>query len=149
MDEVLRSVSGLLLKAIPTFIIVVFLHFYLKRVYFRPMERLLAERRASTEGTRELAEQSLANASRKTADYEAALSAARAEIYREQEQFREKLREEHARALSEAKLSAEATLKEAHQQIAAELAAAQKTLDARTEALAGEIVRTILSGRVQ
>lgn len=149
MDEVLRSVSGLLLRAIPTFLIVIFLHFYLKHLYFGPMERLLAERRAATEGTRGLAEESLAKAGQKAAEYEIALSAARAEIYREQEQLREELRRKQAQSLVEAKQKADATIKEAHQQIAAELETAKQALAARTGSLADEIVQTVLRGRVQ
>lgn len=147
MDEVLRSLVGLLLKAIPTFLLVVLLHFYLKRVYFRPMARVLAERYAATEGARKLAGESLANAAAKAAEYEAALRAARGEIYREQEEFRQKLREENARTIREAREHAEAMVKEAGRQLAAEAAAAKQALAADADSLAEQIVQSMLHRR--
>ncbi len=147
MEEVLRSLGRLLLQAIPTFIIVVLLHFYLKRIYFRPFERLLAQRGEATEGVRKLAEQSLAKASEKAGEYESALNAARGEIYHEQERFRQKLREEHAQAVQDARHKAQTMVKEANQQLAAELLAAKDSLRQQTDSLAEEIVRTILRRR--
>ncbi len=147
MDEVLRSLGGLLLKAIPTFLLVVLLYFYLKRVYFRPMARVLSERYDATEGARKLAEESLAKASGKAAEYENALRAARGDIYREQEEFRQKLRQDYAQAIQEAKRRAEAMVKEAHQQLAGELASAQQTLALQTGSLANEIVESVLHRR--
>lgn len=147
MDEVLRSLGGLLLKAIPTFLLVVLLHFYLKRVYFGPMSRVLSERYNATEGARKLAEESLAKASEKAAEYEAALRAARADIYREQEEFRQALSQERAGAAKEARQGAEAMVKEASRQLAGELETAKRTLAAQAESLADEIAGTVLHRR--
>jgi F-type H+-transporting ATPase subunit b len=147
MDEVLRSLGGLLLKAIPTFLLVVFLHFYLKRVYFRPMARVLAERYDATEGARKLAADSLAKAAGKAAEYETALRAARGDLYREQEEFRQKLRREYAQAIQEAKRRAEAMVEEAHRQLAGEVASARQTLALQTGSLANEIAESVLGRR--
>ncbi len=147
MDEVLRSLGGLLLQAVPTFLLVIFLHFYLKRVFFRPMAKVLAERYDATEGARKTAEESLAKATEKAAEYEAALRSARADIYKEQEEFRKKLRDEQAAAIQDARASAAATVKAASQQLAAELAAAKQSLTPQTETLAGQIVQAVLQRR--
>jgi len=147
MDEVLRSLGGLLLKAIPTFLLVGLLYFYLKRVYFRPMGRVLAERYDATEGARKLAEESLAKASGKAAEYEAGLRSAREDIYREQEEFRQKLRQDYTQAIHEAKQSAEAVVKEARRQLEGELAHAQQVLAGRAGSLADEIVESVLHRR--
>src|SRR6266550_285134 len=103
MDETLRQLGGILLRAIPTFILVVLLHFYLKFMFFKPLQRVLRERREATEGARELAEQSLKKADEKTAAYEAALRAARAESYKELEQLRRQLQDERAAGVREAR----------------------------------------------
>jgi F-type H+-transporting ATPase subunit b len=73
MDEVLRSLGGLLLAAIPTFLLVVALHFYLKRVLFGPLARVLQQRYEATEGARRAAQDMLAQVSAKQAEYESAL----------------------------------------------------------------------------
>jgi F-type H+-transporting ATPase subunit b len=147
MDEVLRSLGGLMLQAVPTFVLIILLHFYLTRVFFRPMARVLAERYEATEGARKLADESLAKASEKAAEYEAALRAARGEIYREQEEYRKQLRQDHAAAVLEARQRGQATVKEATAQLAAELVTAKQTLALQTEALAGEIVQAVLHRR--
>jgi F-type H+-transporting ATPase subunit b len=148
MEQVLRSLSGLVLQAVPTIIIVVILHFYLKYVYFQPMQRVLKARFDATEGARRLAEESLRKAAEKASEYEAAIRAARAEIFREQEKYRERLRAEHGEAVREARQGADAMVKEARKQIADELAVAKRSLEQQTETLAGQIVNTILRRRV-
>lgn len=147
MEEVLRELGGLLLKAVPTLILVALLHSYLKGVFFRPMQRVLEARHEATEGARRLAEESLAKASEKAAQYEAALRAARNDIFREQEEFRQRLRQEHARTVQEARTQAGAMVKEGQQQLAAELASAKDTLRQHTDSLAEEIVESILRRR--
>jgi F-type H+-transporting ATPase subunit b len=147
MDEVLRSLGGLLLKAVPTFLLIVLLHFYLKRVYFGPMARVLSERYNATEGARKMADESLAKASQKAAEYESAIRAARSDIYREQEEFRQKLRQDQMHAAQEARQRADATVKEASRQLAGELESAKRSLALQTESLADEIAKTVLHRR--
>ena len=73
MEQTLHDLSEILLRAIPTIIILVLLHNFLKAVLFGPMEKMLKQRGELTHGARHAAEASLANAERKTADYEAKL----------------------------------------------------------------------------
>ena len=87
MDATLRALGEILLNAVPTFLLVVLLHFYLKKVFFQPMEKVLRQRFEATEGARKLADQSLVRASARVAEYEAAIRAARSEIYQAQEEF--------------------------------------------------------------
>jgi F-type H+-transporting ATPase subunit b len=147
MEEVLRSLGGLMLRAIPTLLLVIFLHFYLKRMYFRPMEKVLKERFEATEGARKLAAESVALASEKAAEYEQALRTARAEIYREQEQFREQLREKHDQAVREARASAGDMVKQAQQEIAGEAAIARRSLEEQTGVLAERIADVVMRRR--
>jgi F-type H+-transporting ATPase subunit b len=137
----------LLLKAIPTFLLIVLLHLYLKRMFFRPMARVIEERYQATEGARKAAEERLAKAAGKAAEYEASLRAARGEIYREQEELRQSLRQDQARAIAEARQSAGAGAKEASRQLAVELEAARQSLALQTESLASQIADSVLHGR--
>jgi F-type H+-transporting ATPase subunit b len=148
MDRTLHDLAGLLLKAVPTLLLVLVLHFYLKRMFFRPLERVLKARYDATEGARKLAEESLARASEKAAEYEQAIRAARAEIYREQEQFRQQLRQQQAAAFQEARRNADELVKQAGESLAGELAEARQTLERESQTLAGRIVERILDGSV-
>src|SRR3954453_13202883 len=93
MDVILNQLGELVLKAAPTFILVVLLQFYLKRIFFKPLEEVLHQRYEATEGARKAAEDSLARASAKAAEYQAALRAARTELYPSQEQFYKQMQE--------------------------------------------------------
>jgi F-type H+-transporting ATPase subunit b len=147
MEETLRALGGLLVQAIPTFLIVMALHLYLKWVYFRPMERVLAERFEATEGARKLAEESLTKASAKAAEYDAELRAARAVLYREQEAMRQTLLQEQAQAVEEARQRATAAVKQASLELDAELVAAKESLRQQAGTLADQIVETVLRRR--
>src|SRR5437764_1668092 len=113
MDETLRALGGILLRAVPTFVLVVLLHFYLKYIFFKPLQRVLRQRYEATEGARKLAEASLAKASEKAAEYEAALRSARAETYKELELLRRQLQDDRAASVKEARARAEASVAQA------------------------------------
>src|SRR6202047_4169855 len=102
MEETLRQLGGILLRAVPTFILVVLLLLFLKFIFSKPPERVLRQRYEATEGARKLAEEGIARASQKAAEYEAALRAARAETYKEMEQLHRKLQEHRAANVKEA-----------------------------------------------
>ncbi len=144
MDAMLHALGGILLRAVPTFLLVILLHFYLKSIFFKPLEKVLAQRYEATQGARKLAEQSLEQAAAKTARYEAALRAAKAEMYQAQEQLRKQLHEREAAAVAEARKSAEAAVNLAKAQLAADVEAAKASLAADSESLANQIAEIIL-----
>src|SRR6185295_17939138 len=106
MDAMLQALGRILLGAVPTFLLVVLLHFYLKSMFFKPLEKVLHARYEATEGARKLADESLAQAAAKTAKYEAALQAAKAELYRGQENLHKQLLERETAAIAAARQSA-------------------------------------------
>jgi F-type H+-transporting ATPase subunit b len=144
MEETLRALGGVLLRAIPTFLLVVFLHFYLKSMFFGPLQKVLKERYDATEGARKMADASLAKAAEKAAEYEAALRAARAETYKELEQLRRQLQEERAAGVREARAKADAQVAEAKASLNAEMAVLKRSLEAESESLADRIASKIL-----
>ena len=146
MEDTLRALGQILLKAVPTFLLVVFLHFYLKKMFFQPLERVLRQRFEATEGARKLAEQALERASARTAEYEAAIRAARSELYQAQEKFYKQLQESQSAQIAAARQSAEAGIHEAKAQLADDVKAAKLSLAQTSEALANEIADTILRG---
>jgi F-type H+-transporting ATPase subunit b len=148
MDATLHALGGILLRAIPTFLLVIALHLYLKFVFFRPMEKVLHQRYEATEGARKLAEQSLERASAKTAEYEAAIRAARAEAYQAQERLYKQLKERETAELAAARAQADRAIREAKELLAKDVAAAQAGLTQDSDALAVQIADSLLQRSV-
>jgi F-type H+-transporting ATPase subunit b len=144
MEETLRSLGEVLLNALPTFFLVILLHFFLKAVFFKPLETILAARKEATEGARQQAAASLDLATAKAAAYEESIRAARNEMYKEQEELRKKWRDENAARVLEARKRAEAMVKEAKAQIAAQAAEARQSLQASAQNLADQITVQVL-----
>jgi len=147
MAETLNALGGLLVKALPTFLLLVLLHFYLKFIFFRPLEKVLRKRFELTEGARRSAEASLEAAARKTAEYEAALREARSQMYHEQEEARRRWREEQAAAVLDARGKAGALVTQTRAELAEDAARARESLKAESEALAERITAAILERR--
>jgi F-type H+-transporting ATPase subunit b len=147
MEQTLQALSGILLKSLLTVVLVLILHFYLKAMLFRPLETVLKQREELTEGAKKSAAASLEAAERKTAEYEAKLREARAEVYREQEETRRKWLEQQAAQLAQARTDSEARVKSAKAEIAAEAATARQSLQASSATLADQIANAVLAGR--
>lgn len=144
MGETLRALGDILLKALPTFFLVVVLYIYLRLVFFRPLASVLQTRRDRTAGARQRAEEALQRAEQKAAEYEAALQAARAEIYREEEAERQKALEAHAARVKDARAQAEVRLRQARERIGADVDNAKQSLAGQSDALAEQIIQIVL-----
>ena len=81
MDKIVHQLGELLLTALPTFLLLIFLTYYLKYIFFEPLDKVLKQRYESTEGARKLAQESLQRVAAKAAAYDATLRAVRSEIY--------------------------------------------------------------------
>ncbi|HZT40500.1 MAG TPA: ATP synthase F0 subunit B [Bryobacteraceae bacterium] len=147
MEQTLTALGGILQKAIPTILLILILHFYFKRVLFRPLERALAERDEATVGARRAAEESLRRAEQKAAEYEEAIRAARADAYREQDQIRRQLAAEQESRIQAIRKSLDDMVREAKARIEQEAEAARQTVMASAASLAEEIADTVLVGR--
>ena len=148
MEYTLHALGGILLKAVPTFVLVLLLYAYLTRMFFRPLEKVLKQRYDATEGARKLAEESMAKAAAKTAEYEAALGAARGEVYQELSQLRRQLQDERRAAMEQSRAEAEAQILQAKTQLEQEVAQLKQRLASESDALATEIANSVLRRRV-
>jgi F-type H+-transporting ATPase subunit b len=144
MDAMLHALGGILLRAVPTFLLIILLHFYLKSVFFKPLEKVLHARYDATEGARKMAEQSLAQAAAKTEQFEKALFQAKSEVYQSQEKAFKTLQDQHATAVANARAAADAEIKQARAALAADVAEVKRTLAAESDALADRIADSIL-----
>lgn len=145
--EILRQLGELFQQAAPVVLIVFLFYLFLRASFFRPMDRVLAERRARTEGARRAAEASEAAALEKLRLHQEALRKARAEIYAEQETARRSILEERAAVIRDTRSRANDALRTAKENILADLDAARAELEKESPALAREIVRVILERR--
>jgi len=147
MEQTLQDLSGILLKAIPSAFLLIVLHFYLKAMLFRPLQKMLKEREALTAGARKAADESLAAAERKAQDYEAKFHDARSEVYREQEETRRVWIEDQARQIAAGQARTAESLAAARKHLADETAAARASLVDTSAALADKIATTVLARR--
>jgi F-type H+-transporting ATPase subunit b len=147
MDKTLHDLGGIVLNGLPTFFLVLILAFCVKYLYLKPLEKVLAERFRLTEGARKAAEESLKSADTKIAEYEAALAAARGEIYREQAEFLSRLHAEQAERVSAVRAKSDEQIASARLSIAKEAETARQGLEAHSDTLAAEIADAILGRR--
>lgn len=147
MDAILSALGGILLNALPTFLLILLLHFYLKATFFNPMEKVLHEREEATAGARKRAEEALAKANDKLRQYEQMIQAARNEVYRDQELARKQIKADQEAQIAQAHAKSKEMIAKAKEQLAAEAAAARTSLETEARALASKITTQILDGR--
>jgi F-type H+-transporting ATPase subunit b len=147
MEATLQALGGILLRAIPTVVLLLIVHFYLKWMFFRPLREVLAKRRAATQGMRESAEALLARADEQTKSIEAELRATREEIYQEQEESRRRWVAEQTQHLEEARQQARELIHQSKVQLENETAA-KRDLAATADSLGDQIARSLLERRM-
>ena len=147
MDATLQALGGILLKAIPTLLLLIVVHFYLKFMFFKPLIAVLAKRREATQGARQAAENALAQANSRAAEIEAALRKAREEIYQDQEQARKLLVEQQTQAIDQSRQKSHGLVHDARLQLVSETDAAKAELATYAKSLAEQIAARLLTGR--
>lgn len=144
MESTLHDLGGLLLKAVPTIVLLLIVYVYLRWMFFRPLEKVLAQRAQATQGTREKAEALLRKAHQTAAAIENELRKAREAIYQEQEEARRRWTSDQAAQLEQARHSSREMIHQAQAQLDSESAAAKRELAATADSLAEQIARTLL-----
>jgi F0F1-type ATP synthase membrane subunit b/b' len=147
MDKTLHDLAGIILEGLPTFVLVLILAAFVRSLYLKPLEKVLAERYRLTEGARRTAEESLKSADSRIAEYQAALAKAHSEIYKDQEAFLKQFRDEQAALTREAREHSDNRVAEIKLDIAKEADAARSNLEAQADTLATQIADAILMRR--
>src|SRR5438270_13918025 len=147
MDETLHALGGLLLRSVPTIAFFIFLAVYLDRIFFRPVARILEERRRQTEGVRELAQRAFEAAEKKGSEFEQALHAARNEIYAENEALRRQWEQEQQHALAAARAEADRQIEQARRDIEQEIERGEAEIQASIDRLSDTMVDSLLRRR--
>jgi F-type H+-transporting ATPase subunit b len=144
MDETLHQLGTLLLGSVPTIFLFLLLVILYRFLVYGPLIRVLAERRARTEGAIEQANAATAAAAAKTQEYEAQLRAARSRIFQARQQKQQQWNRERDSAIAEAQEAAQRQIEEAKLALQAQTNAAHRTLENSIDELAREILQAIL-----
>jgi len=144
MDAILRQIGELLVNSIPTIISVLILWTAYRFIIHGKLRQVLAERHALTEGAIERAQQEIATAEKRTAEYEQRVRDARSQIYKTQQANRQRVMEERNTALAESRQRAGEMVKKARAVLEAETAGAKGTLEQQASVLADQVIAAVL-----
>ena len=144
MDVILNQLGGLVLGSVPTMVLFLLLVVAYGLLVRRPLDRVLAERRARTSGAVEQARGEIAKAEARTADYEDQLRKARAGILALREERLKQWSVEREQALTDARAATAEKVKAAKGEIEQSVAAARRQIDGVSVELGEQIVRAVL-----
>lgn len=140
--EIFNQLGELFVAAAPTVVLVFLFYLFLRWSFFRPILRVMAERKSRIEGARHDAESLRASALEKTRTYQETLRKTRGEIFGEQEAARRVVLEERSATVQQARNRANEEIHAAKKRIAAEIEAARQELENSGNELAQQITRS-------
>ena len=144
MDQILHQLGELVLGSVPTmvlFILLVAAYGFLVR---RPLDRVLAERRARTSGALEQARNAIGTAESETEAYEEKLRAAKAEIFQARDQKLKQWNAEREAALALVRQHMLERVRGARQEIEQSTQEAQLQIVALSDDLSSRIIKAVL-----
>lgn len=144
MEEILQQIGTLLLGATPTILLFVVLVLAYQILVQGPLSRVLAERRARTEGAIENAHKAIGVAETRAAEYAEKLRQARAEIFKMREARDKQRNADREAALDAARKVAGSRVSQARNEIDTEAEAAKQTIQGSAGELANQVVRAVL-----
>jgi F-type H+-transporting ATPase subunit b len=142
--DIKHQLGELLLRSIPTIILLLITVGLYRLLVYAPLSRILAERYRRTEGAMKQAQEDIAAAEARTAEYERRLREARAAIFKAQEQRRELAVQARYAAAGEARAASDQRIAAERKELEAQKAEAQRGLQSQAEQLATEIIRAVL-----
>src|SRR6476661_10946564 len=144
MDAILRQIGELLVNSIPTIISVLILWTAYRFIIHGKLRQVLAERHALTEGAIERAQQEIATAEKRTAEYEQRVREARSQIYKTQQANRLRVLDERNTALAESRQRAGEMVKQARATLEKDTLGAKAALEQQANVLADQVIATVL-----
>jgi F-type H+-transporting ATPase subunit b len=144
MDPILKQVGELLLGAVPTAVLLLLLYALYASLVGKPLKNVLEQRRERTEGAVFKARADIAAAESRTQQYEQHLREARLAVFKAQETRRQAAQKARAAAIAQARQRAQEQIGEARAAVEQDMAMARQGLQAESEQLASDIIRTIL-----
>jgi F-type H+-transporting ATPase subunit b len=144
MDQILNQLGGLVLGSVPTMVLFVLLVIAYGMLVRRPLDGVLADRRARTTGAVEQARLSISAAEAKTAEYEDTLRRAKAEIFAAREKRLKEWSAQREQALSEARAATAEKVKAGKAEIDRIVATARRQIEGMSAELSEQIMRAVM-----
>ena len=149
MDQILNQLGGLVLGSVPTIVLFIALVAAYGLLVRRPLDRVLAERRARTSGAIEQARRAITAAEAETAAYEEKLRSARAEIFQMRDKRLKQWNAEREAALALARQHTHDRVRGAKQEIEQSAHEARLQIAGMSEELSSRIVSALLPADVR
>jgi F-type H+-transporting ATPase subunit b len=144
MDEILNQLGGLVLGSVPTMVLFLLLVIAYGLLVRRPLDRVLAERRARTTGAVDQARGAIAEAEAKTADYEEKVRKAKADLYAAREKRLKVWSAERDQALAEARTATSEKVRAAKDEIEQSMTVARRQIEGISAELSEQILRAVM-----
>ena len=132
------------LSVIFVIVAVVVLAVVLDRVLFKPLVRVMRERESAVKSALELAESATARAQAATAEFDANVAAARADLYKQMDERRKAAESYRQDLVAQTRAEVGAQLAGAKAELEAQTAQARATLEAEAEELGRDIASKVL-----
>jgi F-type H+-transporting ATPase subunit b len=144
MTTLLEQLGGLVLGSVPTMVLFLITVAAYRLLVHSPLKKVLKQRYDRTQGAIENANQAIAAAEAKTAEYEDRLRAARAAIFHERHARLQNVHKESELALTEARAAAQEKVANAIIAIEESAQVARLQLDNTIGELTQEVLRAVL-----
>ncbi len=144
MDQILNQIGGLVLGAVPTMLLFIFLVVAYGLLVRRPLDRILAERRARTSGAVEKAKDAISEAEARTAEYEDRLRHARAEIFAAREVRLKQWAAQREQAIGDARAATTQKVLAGKLEIEQGLVEARRQIETASAELSEQVLRAVL-----
>lgn len=144
MDQILNQLGGLILGSVPTivfFLLLIVAYGFLVR---RPLDAILAERRARTTGAVEQARGAITAAEAETAVFENKLRAARTEIFQQRDAKLKQWAGERDQALGKVRETTQHRISLARENIQESSVSARRQIETMSGELSAQILRAVL-----
>jgi F-type H+-transporting ATPase subunit b len=148
MDQILNQLGGLILGSVPTIIFFVLLVVAYGFLVRRPLDRVLADRRARTTGAVEQARGALSAAEAETAVFEDKLRVAKREIFEAREAKLKQWNAERDQALEKAKAATQEKVKTARAALDQSVGQAKQQIEGMSGELSAQILKAVLPAGV-
>src|SRR6185437_4228847 len=150
MEEILNQLGGLVLGSVPTMVLFILLVIAYGLLVRRPLDRVLAERRARTTGAVEQARGAIAAAEAETSAYEEKLRNAKAAIFQARDQKLKQWNAERDAAIEQVRQATQERIRVAKQDIEQSATTARSQIEGMSAELSSRILSAVLpAGIVQ
>jgi F-type H+-transporting ATPase subunit b len=148
MEEILNKLGELVLGSVPTMVLFILLIIAYGVLVRRPLDRILAERRARTTGAVEQARGAIAAAEAETSVYEDKLRKAKAEIFQARDQKLQQWNAEREAAIQQVRQATQERILAAKSEIEQSATAARTQIESMSAELSSRILSAVLPAGV-